>query len=89
MTPEQKMRLDDVNSKCLTMCIGMLERVNGVRIFSLHGNAHPLKGISCRPLKRILHCMGFFKLLLFLLHFKEDSELCEKGTKAPCTMLSD
>ena len=44
MTPDQKMRLDAVDSKCLTMCIGMLERVNGVRIFSLHDNATRSKG---------------------------------------------
>ncbi|KJA27084.1 hypothetical protein HYPSUDRAFT_131697 [Hypholoma sublateritium FD-334 SS-4] len=39
MTPVQQMRLDAIDSKCLTMCIGMLERVNGTfeENITLHG----------------------------------------------------
>lgn len=32
MTPEQKTRADVINMRCLSLCIGMLERVNGVRV---------------------------------------------------------
>lgn len=31
MDPETRARWEDVNLRCLTLCIGMLERVNGVR----------------------------------------------------------
>ena len=34
MTPEEKARADDIDLRCLSLCIGMLERVNGVRIFA-------------------------------------------------------
>lgn len=30
MDPETRARWEDVNLRCLTLCIGMLERVNGV-----------------------------------------------------------
>ena len=35
MTPEEKARMDAVDLRCLSLCIGMLERVNGVSIVSL------------------------------------------------------
>lgn len=31
MTPEEKARADTVDLRCLSLCIGMLERVNSVR----------------------------------------------------------
>lgn len=31
MSPEEKARADDIDLRCLSLCIGMLERVNGVR----------------------------------------------------------
>lgn len=31
MDPETRTRWEDVNLRCLTLCIGTLERVNGVR----------------------------------------------------------
>lgn len=41
MTPEEKARADDIDLRCLSLCIGMLERVNGVsgcRSICLIGN---------------------------------------------------
>lgn len=35
MDAETRVRWEDVNLRCLTLCIGTLERVNGVRVFSL------------------------------------------------------
>ena len=32
MTPEEKARADAVDLRCLALCIGMLERVNGVSV---------------------------------------------------------
>jgi len=34
MTPEEKAQADDIDLRCLSLCIGMLERVNGVGGFS-------------------------------------------------------
>jgi condensin complex subunit 3 len=34
MTPEEKAQADDIDLRCLSLCIGMLERVNGVGFFS-------------------------------------------------------
>ena len=31
LSPEQQARADAVDMRCLSLCIGMLERVNGVR----------------------------------------------------------
>lgn len=31
MTPEERARADAIDLRCLSLCIGMLERVNGVR----------------------------------------------------------
>lgn len=36
MTPEEKARADDIDLRCLSLCIGMLERVNGVRGYFLY-----------------------------------------------------
>jgi condensin complex subunit 3 len=33
MTPEEKAQADEIDLRCLSLCIGMLERVNGVRVF--------------------------------------------------------
>ena len=33
MSPEEKARADALDVRCLDLCIGMLERVNGVRKF--------------------------------------------------------
>lgn len=30
MSPEEKARADETDLRCLSLCIGMLERVNGV-----------------------------------------------------------
>lgn len=30
MSPEEKARSDEIDLKCLSLCIGILERVNGV-----------------------------------------------------------
>lgn len=30
MTPEERAHADDIDLRCLSLCIGMLERVNGV-----------------------------------------------------------
>ena len=32
MTAEEKARADDIDLRCLSLCIGMLERVNGVGV---------------------------------------------------------
>lgn len=32
MTPEEKAHADAIDLRCLSLCIGMLERVNGVSI---------------------------------------------------------
>jgi condensin complex subunit 3 len=31
-TPEEMGRVESIDLRCLTLCIGMLERVNGVRV---------------------------------------------------------
>lgn len=31
MSPEERARMDAIDLRCLSLCIGMLERVNGVR----------------------------------------------------------
>jgi condensin complex subunit 3 len=31
MSPEERARTDAIDLRCLSLCIGMLERVNGVR----------------------------------------------------------
>lgn len=35
MTAEEKARVDNIDLRCLSLCIGMLERVNGVGVTSL------------------------------------------------------
>lgn len=35
MTPEEKARADAVDLRCLALCIGMLERVNGASVFNV------------------------------------------------------
>ena len=35
MTPEEKQRMDAIDLRCLSLCIGMLEHVNGVRVVRL------------------------------------------------------
>jgi len=39
MSPEEQARADDIDLRCLTLCIGMLERVNGVSVV-LHFRVH-------------------------------------------------
>jgi condensin complex subunit 3 len=50
LTPEEQARTDALDLRCLSLCIGMLERVNGVRL-----SPHPRNDRSddvFRPLKR-------------------------------------
>jgi len=62
MSPEQRARVDQVDLRCLSMCIGMLERVNSVC-------PHPISltlrfdssATSHRPLKKTSPLMGFCK----------------------------
>lgn len=45
MTPEEKARADDIDLRCLSLCIGMLERVNGVRDSTMMCYAREVKHI--------------------------------------------
>ena len=58
VTAEEQARRDAMDMRCLSLCIGMLERVNGVRLHpsSCHFNADPR---IIRPSKRIQHWKEF------------------------------
>lgn len=58
MTAEEQSRRDAMDMRCLSLCIGMLERVNGVHCHPFHrhsgSDAHLI-----RPLKRIQRSKAF------------------------------
>lgn len=60
MSPERKLLADEVDLKCLLMCIGMLERVNGVSSLSLYSGSLIHSAVPRRS-KKILPLRPFSK----------------------------
>jgi len=53
VTAEEQSRRDAMDMRCLSLCIGMLERVNGVRCYPRCRPSNPETFPFIRPLKRI------------------------------------
>jgi hypothetical protein len=52
MTAGERERADAIDVRCLDLCIGMLERVNGVRITVFSLSVNQRNWLSCRHSKK-------------------------------------
>jgi len=59
VTAEEQSRRDAMDVRCLSLCIGMLERVNGVCSHPSRCIPNPETFIFFRPLRRIRPSRGF------------------------------
>ncbi|KAJ8457735.1 hypothetical protein ONZ51_g11351 [Trametes cubensis] len=62
MSPEEKARADAVDLRCLALCIGMLERVNGRREMALREKGLISLGLCCLIARRM--ALSSFQLFL-------------------------
>lgn len=59
VTAEEQSRRDAMDMRCLSLCIGMLERVNGVRRYRSRPRSNSDNVDVFRPLRRIQPSKGF------------------------------
>lgn len=58
VTEREQSKRDAMDMRCLSLCIGMLERVNGVRYHHYYPSSNPDTADIPRPSKRIQHSKG-------------------------------
>ncbi len=78
MSPEEQAKNDEIDARCLAICVGMLRHINGV-CPSLQ-SSHLLKfdHPGCRLLTRTPHLKGFSRIS-FCLPSRDQRWCCEKG----------